>query len=304
MQERTSLTFRRLCIGMCALTLGLLLALLTYAPTHAQDNGPTGSDDLTSPDDCAACHEGEYNSWHDSQHANAMTDPAFIEAYARAGSPSYCFSCHATGYDPVAGTTQYDGVACLSCHTPTNQIGVPHMTVDDSSALCGTCHSGPHAPDYDEWIVSGHATMGIDCVDCHQSHSAKIRMDDPTQLCISCHTIEGDSDLHGTEGMACHDCHMYQGSEVVDTLSGRKESTGHTFSIPAAVCASCHGMTHTLTTADETVQATPTPDLSSQLADMEDQASSNLNLGLTGGGIGGLVVGVSIPFLLRRKGRK
>jgi hypothetical protein len=37
---------------------------------------------------------------------------------------------------------------------------------------------------------------------------------------------------------------------------------------------------------------------------MEQKANNNLNLGLTGGGIGGLLVGASVPFLLRRRNKK
>jgi hypothetical protein len=284
-----------------AVTVLIALLLITAPVAHAQEG------DFSSPDDCASCHADEYRVWQESDHSMAQTDPLFIEAWTRAGEPAYCGSCHATGYDAVAGTVDYEGVGCLACHDFSQETGAPHMTTDTSAERCGTCHTGTHAPDYDEWLVSGHASMNITCLDCHLSHAVDLRIEDPTELCSSCHEMDAEGSLHGQEGMACHDCHMHRGDEVVDPLSQRRKGPGHTFTIPSDVCASCHGMTHTLT--DDGSPQESVADIQRMLdtceAEGTERASNQMNIGLTGGGLGGLIVGITIPYLLqRRRGMK
>jgi predicted CXXCH cytochrome family protein len=291
-------------ITVVGLGLALLALLVLPAPAYAQDGG---GEDWTTPDGCASCHADEYNVWHDSLHSGALVDPGFIEAWNRAGSPKYCYECHATGYDPVQGSVNYEGVGCLACHDFATDEDAPHMTTSTDAAVCGQCHTGNHAPDYDEWLTSDHATMNITCLDCHQSHDTGLVIADPTELCASCHEDQMDDSVHGQEGMACHDCHMAPGDEVTDPISGRTNGAGHTFEIPSSVCADCHGMTHALkkNAGEEDNVAAMEEALNEQMAELEDKANNNLNLGLAGGGIGGLLVGLVIPFvILRRRGDK
>jgi len=266
-------------------------------------------DEDSPPDDCAACHEDQYAMWAKSNHASAVTDPRFIEARTRAGNPTYCLTCHATDYNPVTTKASFEGVACGACHKATGNTlasnSGPHMTIDKSSELCGTCHTGTHAPDYDQWLVSGHATMNIGCVDCHQSHNAALRIEDPTALCESCHKIDNISDMHGASGMACHDCHMAKGGSVVDTLSGQTNGAGHTMTIPAEVCGDCHGMTHTLDIKEKKSVANENEQIAAELSSCQQQsqadAASKLNIGLVGGGLGGLAIGLVGILVLRRR---
>jgi predicted CXXCH cytochrome family protein len=291
-------------IVLSVIGLVLLALLVLPATAYAQDGS---QDDWTTPDGCASCHADEYNVWHDSLHAGALADPGFIEAWNRAGSPKYCYECHATGYDPVAGTVDYEGVGCLSCHDYATEADAPHMTTSTDAAVCGKCHTGNHAPDYDEWLTSDHATMNITCLDCHQSHNTGLVIADPTELCISCHQDEMEDSVHGQEGMACHDCHMAPGDTVTDPISGRTNGAGHTFAIPSSVCADCHGMTHALkkNSASDDSMAAMEEALTNQVNELESKADNNLNLGLAGGGIGGLLVGLVIPFVvMRRRGTK
>lgn len=304
--QRTTIPSRWIWITIVAVTLVALLALPATALAQDGDEDGSGEEDWTKPDGCAQCHADAYNTWHDSTHAAALSDPDFIEAWNRAGSPKYCYECHATGYNAVDGTVNYEGVGCLACHDFATDDSGPHMTTNTSAEVCGECHTGIHAPDYDEWLMSDHATMNISCLDCHQSHDTGLVIEDPTELCASCHEDEMEDSVHGQEGMACHDCHMAEGSEVTDPLSGRTNGAGHTFAIPASVCADCHGMTHALKkTADEEHTAQEMEDaLNTELANLEEKADNNLNLGLAGGGIGGLVVGLIIPFVIRRRRNK
>lgn len=282
----------------------LLLAGLLWSPQSV-----VAQDGRLNPHECSACHEEEYRAWSNSTHANSLTDPDYLEAWTRAGEPDYCKTCHATGYDRGANAVDYEGIACLACHEDT---GGTHpnseMTTDKSSELCGTCHTGTHAPDYDQWLMSDHATMNIGCNDCHVAHSNKLRLEDPTELCVSCHDF-GPEDIHGQEGMACHDCHMYRSEDqTTDPLSGRASGSGHTFGITAEVCSECHGMTHTLTADGKAVfegtDPAYTEQLETEVATLETEAQRRFDVGLTGGGIGGLVLGVTIPWLLRFRRRE
>lgn len=289
-----------------AAALGLLLSLSALQVAFAQDpdgDPVPGPDDDTTPDECAVCHEDTYEEWQDSHHANSMSSPTFIEAWNRAGNPAYCRSCHATAYDPVQGTVGYEGVSCVACHP-----GPEHGTIDSSAEMCGRCHSGTHAPDYDQWLVSDHANANIQCSACHQDHGTNLRMKDSTELCQSCHSDLAGTSAHGQAGIACTECHMRDGDTVLDSLSGHKSGSGHTFSIPPEVCASCHGMTHTLDPENVVDGAAPEDVPSSltteDLKALEAKAEQNLNLGLTGGGIGGLALGILIPWVLYRRSGK
>jgi hypothetical protein len=284
------------------------LAMLAIPAQHSAAQNGDGDDEeedqsITTPDDCASCHSEEYEVWEGSTHAGALNDPVFIEGWNRAGNPDYCKNCHATGYDALTGNADYEGVGCTACHTDTKgKHPATDMTVDKSSELCGSCHAGPHAPAYNEWLASDHATMNIGCTDCHQSHNTSLHLENPTELCASCHKSL-DEDMHGEAGMACHDCHMAEGDTVVDPLSGQTNGAGHTFGIPSNVCAKCHGMTHTLSPDGTTLSPVP----ESQEPDVEaSEASSSqqVNLALTAGGFGGLFIGVIVPMLLNRRGGK
>lgn len=287
--------------------LWVVVLLFTYTPAVlAQDGNDEGDHDVRSPDECATCHAEAYETWEGGQHAASLSDPIFLEAFTRAGEPIYCRGCHATGYDPVGGTVQYEGVGCLACHAEMEGEGTHPMeggmTINDSADLCGQCHTGAHAPDYDEWLLSEHAVMNIDCVDCHQSHNTALLIEDPVESCVTCHPHAAD-DVHGQAGMACHDCHMYASNEVIDTLSGRQAGSGHTFNIPAEVCGSCHGMTHMLQPEGEEAPVAETEgDMITLCAEeVEAESRQSRDLGLVGGGIGGIVLGVAIPWFLRRR---
>lgn len=291
-----TVTGRRLAI-VAMLSLGLL-AVVPVA--MAQEGG--GGDDA-SPDTCAGCHQEIYEEWLTHGHSDSLNNPAFIQAYAQAGYAPYCQSCHATGYDAVTGTSSYPGVSCQSCHQPLAETpGSGHMAVNDSPELCSECHTGPHAADYDSWLMSDHATLNIGCGDCHQDHSADLHMEDATALCANCHSDELDATIHGEAGMSCVDCHMNPGGDTLDPLSGNPVSGLHSFGIAPDTCAECHGMTHTLTADGDSATLAPADHASNQqIAELEAEATNKLNLGLTGGGIGGLVLGITIPWVLYRR---
>ena len=70
--------------------LGLQTALVS---SHIPNVAPS------DPIDCAECHGEIHATWQGSYHANASLGETFQQAYAENGQPSYCMSCHASGYD-------------------------------------------------------------------------------------------------------------------------------------------------------------------------------------------------------------
>jgi predicted CXXCH cytochrome family protein len=126
----------------------------------------------TNPADCQECHRDEVHTWENSPHANASLKDAFLNEFAAQGRPDYCMSCHASGYDPATGTYQFEGVVCTSCHIIPAGTEHPPAPIDmgTDSTVCAQCHSGAHAPTYDEWLVSDHSLAGVDCADCHTPH--------------------------------------------------------------------------------------------------------------------------------------
>jgi hypothetical protein len=62
-------------------------------------------------------------------------------------------------------------------------------------------------------------------------------------------------------------------------------------------------MTHTIQADSDSVNlvAFTQTELDTCREESTVEASNRLNMGLTGGGIGGLLVGLSIPFLIRRR---
>lgn len=305
---------RRVTLGLGLL--GVLVALFVFVPAVLAQEG--GEGDIRSPDECAECHPEAFESWHTTLHATTSERPEFISAWADAGRPAYCRQCHGTGYDAQTGEFVFEDVTCQSCHV---ELGdQPHpagdMSVDTSAELCGSCHSGVHSPTFEEWLLSDHGTMGIECLTCHDPHNDGMRADNVNELCGRCHKDQSaDDNVHNMTGMDCSFCHMY-GAQQLRGPGEDSPGTGHAFDIAPDVCAECHGMTHTLTVSDVSEDsidaaavdnaadaADETEDvemLEEQVVELEERAQSNLDLGLVGGGLGGIVLGAAGVWALRR----
>lgn len=260
---------------------------------------------VENPTDCAECHMEEYRQWQTSPHANASLLDTFQTEFASRGRPSFCLSCHASGYDPRTEDYTHEGVVCSSCHYETSGTEHPPGPVEiaTDSAVCGTCHTGEHAPTYNEWLVSSHSVAGIDCVDCHTPHNNGLLLNDVNSTCASCH-IEATTDtVHMGEDMTCVDCHMARqhredGVFVVQT--------GHSMSIDPGICANCHGDIHLLTSGETQLShegQTRLVTLETEVTELQAAAQDNLNNGIVGGAIGALVL-VILAYVVIRFGRK
>ncbi|MBZ0297105.1 MAG: ammonia-forming cytochrome c nitrite reductase subunit c552 [Anaerolineae bacterium] len=259
---------------------------------------------VTDPTECAECHENEYREWQLSPHANASLSETFRQKYADDGRPSYCMSCHATGYDPRTQEYVFEGVTCSNCHYVTSGAEHPPGPVEvaTDSAVCGQCHSGEHAPTYDEWLTSSHAAAGIDCADCHTAHDNGLILEDVNTTCGSCHEAAKVDEIHMGSDMNCVDCHMTR--EVMDN-GIQVSQTGHSMFINPGTCAECHGDTHLLSASEGRLSEPEIDELAvlrDEVTNLQDTAEQNLNSGIVGGALGALIL-VVIAYLAVRLGR-
>jgi predicted CXXCH cytochrome family protein len=268
-----------------------------------QDNTPSSLEALpvSDPTQCAECHADEYRQWQLSPHANASLSDTFAQVYAESGRPSYCMRCHASGYDAQTEEYVFEGVVCSNCHFDTGNTPHPPgpIEVADDAQICGRCHSGEHAPTYDEWLVSAHNAAQIDCVDCHTPHNNGLILNDVNATCGSCHENALVDEIHMGAEMTCVECHMSRrtapnGVQVIQT--------GHSMSIDPGICADCHGQIHLLSFGDTKLSDQEKAELESlknELLAMEGQATQNLNSGIVGGAIGALALVIILFFVVR-----
>ena len=232
---------KRLFVGLCCALVALALtAIGGEAGSGSASYRQASSYRQEGPvrEDCQECHESVVENWGDSAHGQAVADPVFQEAWAEAGSPAECLSCHTTNYDPETGEHDGDGIMCTTCHS--GQSG-PHpetpMPTDPSSRLCGTCHIDTHA----EWETSAHGEGELSCVRCHNPHTTTLKEGNMRDLCTTCHTDEGHFygyTGHAMEGLECVDCHLRVSESPMGEGHGQRL---HTFDVDLATCTQCHG---------------------------------------------------------------
>jgi predicted CXXCH cytochrome family protein len=256
---------------------------------------------VENPTDCGQCHTDEYRQWQTSPHANASLNQNFLNEFAANGRPSYCMSCHASGYDPRTEKYVFEGVVCSNCHYVTGNSQHPPGPVEvaTNSAVCGQCHSGAHAPTYDEWLVSSHSAAGIDCVDCHTPHNNGLILSDVNSTCESCHAEAKTDTIHMGQNMTCVDCHMATGAQQNGVFTVK---TGHTMSIDPGVCADCHGSIHLLSSGETNLsdqEKAHLETLQQQVDQLQTESVDNLNSGIVGGALGALVLALIASLIIR-----
>ncbi len=222
--------------------LGVLLLILAFAvAVPGAQAAPLAQAPTPEPNaqECVGCHEGLRGYWDQSAHGYALIDPIFQNTWTEMGSPTECLACHTTGFDAETGTYTEGGVGCLSCHSP-----VPanhpeaYMPTDLSSSLCGDCHLDT----FDEWQNSEHGQQGMTCNQCHNPHTAELRVKSSQELCNSCHNTEGhyySFTGHAREGLLCTDCHLRVNNSPDAGMMGHGD-LDHTFKVDLQTCNDCH----------------------------------------------------------------
>ena len=291
-------------------------ALLTAVETQLDifeappSSGPAPHPVL-DPAQCAECHQEQHANWISSPHANSSLNDRFRKEYAKLNQPSYCMSCHASGYDIATNKYVFEGVVCSTCHYTENDAKHPPapFKIANQSEACGACHSGAHAPTYDEWLVSAHNAAKIDCVDCHTPHDNGFVTGDINTTCGNCHKDSLKDKVHmgkdATTGkdFTCVDCHMTQKRDESGVFAVK---TGHSMAVEPSTCATCHGDIHTLqlraNDGSTPVPAADVENLQAQLATLQDTAQVNWATGIAGGSVGMLfIIGLSALILRRRR---
>jgi hypothetical protein len=108
--------------------------------------------EYVSPESCAACHQGEYESWKETPHGRSY---ASVKRAARSADQD-CLKCHTTGHGRKSGfasvkaTPAMAAVTCQACHRvnleahKANPADVPPA----GGATCGLCHTPITSPGF------------------------------------------------------------------------------------------------------------------------------------------------------------
>jgi len=189
--------------------------------------------------DCKDCHLDISESWSHSPHAHAYDDPYFQEQWNGLGKPGDCLLCHTTNYQATTSSYTAEGVSCEACHGSVQADHPPKaVPIRADTEYCGECHTTT----LHEWRLTGHASVDVGCMDCHDPHSQKRLFEVSDDLCINCHKEDmGDylEDIHIQKDIGCVDCHALVIPPETPPVDGIVP-TGHTFTITPATCVACH----------------------------------------------------------------
>lgn len=130
-----------------------------------------------SAKECAVCHQDFYDEWRTTIHSQAWTDPYFQTDWKFDGSQHSCRLCH-TPLDrqqphKVLGYRDTDKWDPILEDNPDFDPGLQHEGV-----TCAACH-------YRDGKIVG--VLGTT----NAPHPVK-KLDDPNQVCVRCHIVEGD----------------------------------------------------------------------------------------------------------------
>jgi len=228
-----------LVVGLLSLMLTVQLASAEKPASTARQEEEPVIEEPQEKQDCQECHLDVADHWSHSPHAHAFDDEVFQERWIGMQEPGECLACHTTEYQASTGEFKVEGVSCEACHGEVDADHPPApVPIKADTEYCGTCHTTTHG----EWRLTGHATTGIGCMDCHDPHSQQALFEEPDELCINCHEESMEAyleDLHVTKGIGCVDCHAL----VIPPEEIPEDGivpTGHAFTITPGTCVACH----------------------------------------------------------------
>jgi len=113
---------------------------------------------------CELCHArgtSHDNSYWQSAHAQSLTD-----LLGSGHAADYCLSCMSAqgslGLDVSLDTTNLASVSCVTCHDPHSHTYEAQLRYEESTELCGQCHSQAEV-----FENSAHFNAGLECTSCH-----------------------------------------------------------------------------------------------------------------------------------------
>jgi hypothetical protein len=205
-----------------------------YAMLASEDGERLDIDDFVAYDECADCHERQWEEMQGSMHSVAHTDPIYRAtaelARAEAGPEmyAYCSSCHSP-----------QGVSSgLIPDTPESEL----PEIAKAGILCDVCHqisslTGSTGP----WGEPGNASFVLS-PDEDRKFGPPVGNDDDadhevetrdflarSEFCAACHTIihplnglriehtyaEWKGSVYAEKGIECQDCHMRSVEDAV-----------------------------------------------------------------------------------------
>jgi len=212
--------------------LGFALPMLLLSAAFVQ------ADNIVQPSqtgECSQCHSDIFKVWEAGAHGQAASDKVFQDTWQAQGKPEPCLACHTTGYDPLTGDFEAEGVTCVACHGPI-PVKHPAEPMPTDRAACGTCHTNTLL----EWQVSAHRANNLNCVDCHNSHGTQLKAASPSELCVTCHKDHATQITHTgnvTQDLSCADCHL---AREASTSADAHIVRSHTFEVKLSTCNQCH----------------------------------------------------------------
>ncbi len=235
-------------------------AALECASCHAEGDRTLRFPTPATQDDCAACHQTDYDRehagsgypgtcqschgldrWDGATFDHASTGFPLVGAHEPAacadchGAPAHlstlpsgpedCAACHQADYDREHGGSSIP-TTCMECHTQSTWQGA---SFDHASVANGYALEGPHAT--------------AACSSCHSVPDYGLLFPQPSgpNDCVVCHQSDYDAN-HADSGfpMTCTSCHAtdrWEGATFDHGTTGFPLVGAHA----PAPCASCHG---------------------------------------------------------------
>ncbi|NIU38753.1 ammonia-forming cytochrome c nitrite reductase subunit c552 [Candidatus Bathyarchaeota archaeon] len=113
---------------------------------------------------CELCHQ--IGSSHDNSHWQSAHAQSITDLLASDHAADRCLSCMSTqgalGQDVSLDTPDLASVSCAVCHDPHSHTYEAQLRYENSTELCGQCHS--QAELFED---SAHSKAGLECASCH-----------------------------------------------------------------------------------------------------------------------------------------
>ena len=199
------------------------------------------------------------------------------------------------------------------------------MQLPLDSDTCHVCHQDT----FTEWQSSAHAANGIECFDCHMAHTQGLRLGSEEKLCAACHADLETQYAHRPTALRESIVRIATWPRMTKrrpapwwacrNRRGAIPSPSHPMCVPAATRARsirlrrrlrpatwpCH---QSRINADATGQVSglqkQIADLQQHVKSLRDVAVVSMGLSLGFGGFLGLLAGIILMTILRKRGER